>query len=56
MRLQNDMPDWSFHTSWWGLIRRRLVTYSPPTDPNVTTCAGLGRNGGKSMVALGIEH
>jgi hypothetical protein len=33
MWLQNQNPDWSLHTPWWGLIRRKLmavfVAYRP---------------------------
>jgi hypothetical protein len=25
MWLQNENPDWSRHTPWWGLIRKRLM-------------------------------
>ncbi len=42
MRFQNEKPDWSRRTPWWGLIRQRLMIVFASYRPELHYMRGPG--------------
>ncbi len=42
MRLQNEILDWPFQTSWWGMVRRKLLILFPAYRPERHYMRGPG--------------